>query len=84
MSIICGTSIQSCNDMESFLTDRGIRVISCFIAKTKIPDCTAFRVCVTANCLERFSDPSTWPLDVIITECFFKLKENQSNRNSQN
>ena len=74
----------TCNDIETFLTDRGIRVISCFVAKTRIPDCTALRVCVTANCLEKFLDPNTWPLDVVITEWFFKPKENQSNRNGAN
>ena len=61
-------------DIKTFLESNNIRVISCFLAKSKYIGSKAFRVCITADSLDLFFNADFWPQDVVISEWFFKPK----------
>jgi len=61
-------------DMTQFVTSLGVRVESCFEAKTRFEDTKAFRVCINSDDNDVFLDANNWPSDVILRQWTFKGK----------
>ena len=61
-------------DMTQFVTSLGVRVESCFEAKTRFEDTKAFRVCINSEDNDVFLDANNWPSDVILRQWTFKGK----------
>ena len=69
--------------MTSFVQSLGIRVITCFDAKTRLSDTRAFRVCINKEDTETFLNTKNWPKDIIIREWSFKGKNLPKNNRAQ-
>ena len=85
-SVFCVSNVSngySCDDLQSFLIDSGIQVVSCFDCKTKFIGSKAFRVCIAAKDRELFESPDIWPENVIVRDWFFKGKSNANNGTQQ-
>ena len=68
----------NCSDLQCFLSENDIQVVSCFDSKTKFTGTKAFRVCISSKYEEKFLSSNMWPEDVIVREWFFKGNQTQN------
>jgi len=63
-AIICVSNLNadtSCDEIKQFITSMDVRVLSCFVAKTRFVATKAFRICINRDDKQRFLETGNWP-----------------------
>jgi len=63
-----------CDDIGTYVKSINVRVISCFVAKTCVPDTKAFHICIDKADRRSFLDKGHWPQNIAYRAWSLKKK----------
>jgi len=75
--IFCISNVDNelvCDDIVTYVKSINVRVISCFVAKTRVPDTKAFRICIDKADRRSFLDKGHWTQNIAVRAWSFKEK----------
>jgi len=62
----------TCDSIVSFVKSFNVKVVSCFDAKTRVPDTKSFRICINKSNRKEFVNKDNWPCNILVREWSFK------------
>jgi len=68
----------SCEEIKQFITSMDVRVLFCFVAKTRFVATKAFRICIHRDDKQRFLETDNWPKHVVVRNWFFNAPSKSS------
>jgi len=58
----------TCDSIVSFVKSIKVKVLSCFDAKTRVPDTKAFRICIDKADRRKFLNKNNWPCNISVCQ----------------